>query len=101
MQLTPANTSVAIYTTPSGETTIIKRVILHNAHTAAITFYLGVAGIGPNASSNYMKRTVAADSYEDIEVWWVVPETVPFNARADNNVGRVSMFGAELEGVAD
>jgi len=101
VQLTPASTAVTLYTTSSGETALIKRVIVHNPHTAAVTVYIGVAGIAPNSSGIYRKVVVPADDSADFDTWWVIPDGNSLSGYCATNTVRVSLFGAELEGVAD
>lgn len=93
---------VAIYTVPSGETAIVKRIIFHPmSATTNCTVYIGRVGI--STTSNLLWRaTVNIGVPVELETWAVFPAGfVIWAAAVGNSVTRVSLYGAELEGAAD
>lgn len=93
---------VTLFTADPGETVLVKSIAVSNPHaTLPVTVYIGRPSPGP-AGSNLEVVTVGPGQVEWREHWFVLQPSNPLNATAvGNTVARVSVFGAELEGVAD
>lgn len=93
-----ANTNVLVYTVPSGETALVKTLIVHNQ--SASTSVLQVRQGTGTANVMYL-QSLEAGEHRIVELWVVVPETTPINIQSTVAGVRCQGYGTELEGVAD
>ena len=94
-----ANGSATLYTTPAGETALIKGVTLF-AQTASTVAYLGINGL--TSGNLILAEPVALGDGVTLQTFWVLHpgDTLEAYAVAAGAL-TVSIHGAELEGVAD
>lgn len=94
--------SQLIYTAGSGETVLIKSVLFYNSDTVTRTLILGRSNTGVGT---IMKRTLATLEPELVDCWFVLqPGDTLWAGHSGfvaGAIGRITLFGAELEGVAD
>jgi len=99
-----STTSAVVYTASSGETVLVKRVVIYNRHAtnaATVTVSMG-ATAGATNNGTHLRETLQPQTCIDREVWWVLQPGIPISAIASANTSlTISLYGAELEGVAD
>lgn len=94
----------AVYTVPSGETTIVKHCVLYNRHATlpvTITINRGTTS-SPGDDDVFIRETLEPRTVLRLDLWMVLRETNAITAEASiAAAGSCYFSGTELEGVAD
>jgi len=96
--------SQSLYTVQSGETTLVKYVVVYNRHaTNAATITLGRGSSAGNTNNGtFLRESIGPFEAKRWDVWLALPAGAQISAIASANTSlSVSLYGAELEGVAD
>lgn len=94
------NVETNLYTVPAAETALVKQVsVVNNGNLPRLIV------LRENFASNgsaWLRRTVGGGDSLQLTGFWVFPPGVQLRAISDDATGViVSLYGAELEGVAD
>lgn len=94
------NAGAVLYTTPAGETTIIKWVTLSSSAAIGSTIASLFLNIG-GTNFRVLTESVGAASAESFVTWWVLAEGDSLLGSSPGGVITGTFHGTELEGVAD
>jgi len=94
-------TTVTVYTTPDGKTTILKSVTLFNVSTTATAEFVIGMDAGSFDKTVWFEQTLAARQRVRIEEWCVMPPGVELSVRGATTAGiNYWISGTELLGVS-
>lgn len=97
-----STTTTTVYTCPSAETAIMKRIHIANVSTTDTRIITVGADATGFDKTFYSEHTLAPRASIDLETWLVLLPDMEFTLRSDGTTSvNYWLSGTELEGVAD